>query len=196
MKRIITPVAAIALAIGVAACGTSNNSALISAQHKVKAEQGTIAILRGQVASLQSQVTTLLGKLTTAQTAASHATSIASAKAAAAYASRKAALDARSKALNAQAKSLAAETGNLEANQISSDGTYVVGHDIKAGTWHTPGDGGQTTQACYYQTDNTSNYSSISNIGSNANFDGPETVSVSGYYAFEISGPCTWYLVG
>ena len=29
----------------------------------------------------------------------------------------------------------------------------------------------------------------------NNNFDGPETVSVSGYYALEIDGPCTWVLV-
>lgn len=34
----------------------------------------------------------------------------------------------------------------------------------------------------------------VSNI-SNGNFDGPETVSLSGVYAFQINGPCTWVLV-
>lgn len=45
--------------------------------------------------------------------------------------------------------------GQLQANQISGDGVYVVGKD---------------------------------NIADNNNFDGAETVDVSGAYAFQVSG--------
>jgi hypothetical protein len=69
---------------------------------------------------------------------------------------------------------------------------YVVGKDIKSGTWHTNGDGGQTDNECYYATINSTN---TSDIADNNNFDGPETVDVSRAYAFQISGPCTWVLV-
>jgi hypothetical protein len=67
----------------------------------------------------------------------------------------------------------------------------VVGSDIASGTWHTAGDGGSGDQ-CYYATLNSTNTSDISD---NNNFDGPETVSLSGAYAFQISGPCTWVKV-
>jgi hypothetical protein len=36
---------------------------------------------------------------------------------------------------------------------------------------------------------------SIDSIISNGNFDGPETISLSGVYAFQINGPCTWVRV-
>jgi len=35
-----------------------------------------------------------------------------------------------------------------------------------------------------------------SDISDNNNFDGPETVNLNGVYAFQISGPCTWYRTG
>ena len=82
----------------------------------------------------------------------------------------------------------------MQANQISASGVYVVGQDIKTGTWHTNGDGlGQAgDNACYYATLNSTNTSDISD---NNNFDGPETVDLNGVYAFNIDGPCTWVLV-
>jgi hypothetical protein len=82
--------------------------------------------------------------------------------------------------------------GNLQANQISSDGVFV-GHDIKAGIWHTNGDNGAGGNACYYATLNST---STSDIADNNSFDGPETVNVNAAYAFEISGPCTWVKIG
>jgi hypothetical protein len=87
---------------------------------------------------------------------------------------------------------LLALEGRIQASSISADGVYVVGSDIKPGTWHTTGDGGSGSQ-CYYATLNSTNTSDISD---NNNFDGPETADVSGAHAFEISGPCTWYRVG
>jgi hypothetical protein len=35
-----------------------------------------------------------------------------------------------------------------------------------------------------------------SNILDNNNFNGPETVNLSGAYAFQISGGCTWTKIG
>jgi hypothetical protein len=99
---------------------------------------------------------------------------------------------AEAKALTAEQQSLKAEEGHIQASQISADGVYVVGSDIKAGIWHTQGDGGSGNQ-CYFATLNSTNTSDISD---NNNFDGPETVDLNGVYAFQISGGCTWVKVG
>lgn len=83
------------------------------------------------------------------------------------------------------------ELGQLQASQISASGVYVVGQDIKSGTWHTPGDGGNNggmADACYFATLNSTD---TTDIADNNNFDGAETVDVSASYAFEIDGPCT-----
>jgi hypothetical protein len=71
-----------------------------------------------------------------------------------------------------------------EATRISADGVYVVGQDIPGGTWHTSG-GQQCYEATLASTD-------TSNIIDNNNFTGPDTVSLAGAKAFDISGGCTW----
>ncbi len=71
-----------------------------------------------------------------------------------------------------------------EATQISADGVYVIGQDIPGGTWHTSG-GSQCYEATLGSTD-------TSNIIDNNNFTGPDTVSLTGAKAFNISGGCTW----
>lgn len=71
-----------------------------------------------------------------------------------------------------------------EATVISADGVYVVGQDIPRGTWHTSG-GSQCYEATLGSTD-------TSNIIDNNNFTGPDTVSLDGAKAFNITGGCTW----
>ncbi len=71
-----------------------------------------------------------------------------------------------------------------EATQISADGVYVIGQDIPGGTWHTSGG-----QQCYEATLGSTD---TSNIIDNNNFTGPDTVSLTGAKAFNISGGCTW----
>jgi hypothetical protein len=71
-----------------------------------------------------------------------------------------------------------------EATTISADGVYVIGSDIPGGTWHSIG-GQQCYEATLGSTDTT-------NIIDNNNFTGPDTVSLSGAAAFNISGGCTW----
>jgi hypothetical protein len=54
------------------------------------------------------------------------------------------------------------------------------------------GSSAKLTNDCYFATLNSTD---TTNIADNNNFDGPETVDVSGVYAFQINGPCTWVLV-
>ena len=61
---------------------------------------------------------------------------------------------------------------------------YVIGQDIPGGTWHTSGG-----QQCYEATLGSTD---TSNIIDNNNFTGPDTVSLAGAKAFNISGGCTW----
>ena len=91
-------------------------------------------------------------------------------------------------------KTLNQELGQVQANTISSDGTFVVGQDIKPGTYHTNGSGNAGANDCYYATLNSTD-GSLTSIIANGNFDGPETMDLSGVYAFQVNGPCTWVLV-
>ncbi|MGD0699497.1 MAG: MFS transporter [Trebonia sp.] len=47
---------------------------------------------------------------------------------------------------------------------------------------------------CYYATLSSTD-GSLGSIISNGNFDGPETISLSGVYAFQVNGPRAWVLV-
>ena len=143
----------------------------------------TIALLRN--ATLRSQVTA-------ADARAANAVRAAQAAAKSDYAARNAALDREAATLTRQSQAIAAETGEVQANTIRSDGVYLVGHDIKPGTWHTIGNGSSTGGHCAYATFGSTNRSDI--LQHNA-FDGPETVGLSGAYAIETAGPCTWVRV-
>ena len=89
--------------------------------------------------------------------------------------------------LKRQNLDVAAKLGELRANSIRAHGKYVVGHDIKSGTWHTVGDGGASGSQCAYLVFSSVGKPSIPNF-----FDGPWTVNLSGAYGFVIYGPCTW----
>ena len=143
----------------------------------------TIALMRN--ATLSSQ-------LTAADARAANAVSAAQAAAKKDYAARNAALNREAATLERQSQTIAAETGEVQANTIRADGVYVIGRDIKPGTWHTAGNGGSSTGDCAYATFGSADKSDIL---AHSNFDGSETVDLSGAYAFEISGPCTWVRV-
>jgi hypothetical protein len=183
-------VAALLVGAGIGASANSHAGALNSAK-------SANVSLHGHVRTLQGQLTTAQGQ---ARNAVAAATTAANAKAAAAYAVRNAALNQQAATLKQQQGTLAeqqqavkAQMGELQSSQISGDGVYVVGQDIKAGVYHTNGSGNTGADDCYFATLNSTD---TSNIADNNNFDGPETVDVSSAYAFEISGPCTWVKVG
>jgi hypothetical protein len=145
--------------------------------------------VRGKLTSTRDTLISMRTQLQDARTQASQANTNAAAK----YASDEAKLAAKEKTLAAGERTLKTLEGDIEASAISADGVYVVGKDAKSGTWHTRGDGSQGGNQCYYATLNSTNTSDISD---NNNFDGPETVSLDGVFAFQISGPCTWYRTG
>lgn len=140
----------------------------------------TIALLRN--ATLSSQVAA-------ADARAAGAVSAAQAAAQKDYAARNAALNQEAATLNQKSQTVAAELGELKANTVRADGMYVVGHDIKSGTWHTVGDGHVSGSLCHFALVGGANGSKILQ---NIYFDGPWTVNMSGAYALEIFGPCTW----
>jgi hypothetical protein len=191
----------IAVAVIVAlVAGVAIGAAANSKTSQLNADSLAIGSLRGQLAQQKSTVSSLRGQLATNdqqmaadKSQAQHAMSIATAQVKRNDAARQAQLNQEAATLKSQQKTLNQEIGNVQANQISASGVYVVGTNIKTGTWYTPGDNGVGGDACYFATLNSDNTSDISD---NNNFDGSETVSLSGVYAFQISGPCTWSLVG
>jgi hypothetical protein len=76
------------------------------------------------------------------------------------------------------------------ASSITQDGTYVVGKDIRSGTWHTTGQGDGI--GCYWERDRNLD-GDLNSIIANNNITGPTTVSVHKKdVAFQTSGGCTW----
>jgi hypothetical protein len=184
-KPVIVIAALLVLAVGYgvgASAGTSTKQSLSQARSQ-------LSTLYRKLSAADSDIAAERTKVDTAQTQAKDADASAMAK----YAVQEAALASKEKTLRQDEHAVDAMEGKLQASAISADGVYVVGQDIKGGVWHTPGDGGQDDDACYYATLNSTNTSDISD---NNNFDGPETVDLNGIDAFQISGPCTWYRTG
>ena len=68
-----------------------------------------------------------------------------------------------------------------------TDGTFLVGSEIKAGTYHTEDDG----DGCYYERDHKGD--GIDAIIANDNLSGPTTITIaSSDYSFTSSGGCSW----
>jgi hypothetical protein len=147
---------------------------LAAEQVKLSAEKSTLSTEQGQVQTAQAAVAS-------AQAAARNAMSTALAQVKAQYKSKLASVQA----LQSQ---LQHEQGVVVHNTISADGVYVIGKDIASGVYHTSG-GSQ----CYYATLGSTD---TNNILNNNIINGPATVDVSGAYALDISGGCTWVKVG
>jgi hypothetical protein len=190
----VVAIALVALVVGIVAgaAGNSHSSQMNTDATTISADHSKIAQLQGTVRRLQSDNNNLTTQLAGETNTADHALSIATAKVKAANASEQAQLNSEAATLKSKQSQLNTELGNVQANTISASGVYVVGTNIKSGTWYTSGDGGQTDNACYYATLNSAN---TEDIGDNNNFDGSETMDLSGVYAFQISGPCSWSLV-
>jgi hypothetical protein len=180
----------VGIAIGSAA--NSKTSQLNSDASKISSLRSQLAQEKSTVNSQQGQLTTNDQQMAADKSQAQHALSIATAQVKQDDAARQAQLNQESATLKSQQRTLNQEIGSVQANQISSSGVYVVGTNIKNGTWYTSGDGGQTGNQCYFAT--LSGDDTVNDIIDNNNFDGSETVNLSGVYALEISGPCTWVL--
>jgi hypothetical protein len=166
--------------------GAAIGAAAASQASLVSSQQAQIARLGRTLSTARTQLATAQSEASTAKTTAQNAVTQANAQAAAKYASREQTVS------NMQRK-LARELGTVARSTISADGVYVVGRDIPAGTYHTSGNGGGVMQQCYFATLGSTD---TSNIMDNNNFNGPETVDLSGVYAFQITGGCTWHKEG
>ncbi|HWG12164.1 MAG TPA: hypothetical protein VG268_02705 [Streptosporangiaceae bacterium] len=191
----IAVLAVAALLVGVLIGASANDKS-----GQLASAKAANASLHSQISELNAKVSSLNGQVASARSQAQNATSAANAKAGQAYAARNAALSQQSAslkqqqtALSQQQNQLKAQLGQVQSSQLSGDGVYVVGKDIKPGVYHTSGSGNTGANDCYFATLNSSN---TDDIADNNNFDGPETVDVSAAYAFEINGPCSWSRVG
>lgn len=182
---IVTAIVLLAIGYGIGAnTSVAAENKLTSMRHQLTAARHRLTVARGRLGVTQVRLSTAKSDLAEARSAAAHAAQIAARK----YAADEAKLVAKEKRLAADEHAVKVFEGQVQASTISDDGVYVVGKDIKAGTWHTGG-GGQ----CYYATLNSTDTSDISD---NNNFDGPDTVNVGGAFAFEISGGCSWIRTG
>jgi hypothetical protein len=168
----------------IGAASTSHSSEIASLRRQVSSLGTKLSVAQDNLTSASNAAATARSQAANARAAAASAKTTADAQAKAQYASRMA-------AANSLLHRLRQEQGIQESSTISQDGVYVVGKDIPAGTYHTSGAGANASPggACYFATLSSTN---TQDILDNNNFNGPETVSLSGAYAFQISGPCTW----
>jgi multidrug resistance efflux pump len=176
MKNVIW--VAIALVLGVAGYGIG--AVTNSHQSQLSAERATAANLQRKLTSAHDQLTTAHDNLVAAESEVQQAQQTARD----AQDRAQAKFAAREKALRKLERRLKSEEGQIQASSISASGVYVVGSDIQPGVYHTNGGAD-----CYFATLSSTN---TFDIIDNNNFDGPETVDVSGAHAFDIDGGCTW----
>ena len=183
MITLLTVGGLVLLIVGVVigAVATSKTSLINSQKAQIARLQATVNTDKGQLTTERLQVTTAQGQ-------AKNAMSVALTQVQGQYKSKFDALKAQEHKVAGLQARLNRELGAVAKSTISADGVYVVGRDIPAGTYHTSG-GSQ----CYYATLNSTNTEDISD---NNNFNGPETVDLSGAYAFQIQGGCTWHKIG
>lgn len=103
---------------------------------------------------------------------------------------RSAALDQREAAVAAREKAVGATEATIAANTIPGDGTFLVGKDVKPGTYRTTG---PKSRSCYWQR---SGDASGTNIIANDILSGPGVVDIrSSDVSFKTSGCANWTLV-
>jgi len=103
---------------------------------------------------------------------------------------RSTALDQRETAVAAREKAVGTTEATIAANTIPGDGTFLVGKDVKPGTYRTTGP--KTGSSCYWQR---SGDASGTNIIANDNIAGPTVVDIkSSDVAFKTSRCAAWTL--
>lgn len=76
-----------------------------------------------------------------------------------------------------------------------TDGTYLVGTDIKAGTYKTPGPGSMDVlDSCYWERDSNDS-GTFEAIIANGDITGPGRITVNAGEILNLSGDCSWSLV-
>jgi hypothetical protein len=103
---------------------------------------------------------------------------------------RSTALDQRESAVAAREKAVGSTEATIAANTIPGDGTFLVGKDVKPGTYRTTGP--KSGSSCYWQR---SGDASGTNIIANDNIAGAAVVEIkSSDVAFKTSRCAAWTL--
>jgi hypothetical protein len=181
----VSALALLLVGVGIGAVGNSKTSLINSQKTQIARLQATVNTDKSQLSTERLQVSD-------AQSQAKNALSTALTQVRGQYKSKFAALQSQEQKVAGLQAKLNRELGVVAKSTISADGVYVVGKDIPPGIYHTSGSsgGGSLGGQCYFATLGSTD---TSNILDNNNFNGPETVDVSGAYAFDISGGCTWH---
>jgi hypothetical protein len=167
----VSLIAAIGVGVGISSATRSSDvsqATYNASQARVSALNTRVSVLNAQVSGLQTQVSNDNASVALAKHNEATAQQAANANATAAYKGREAALQATyqskeatlaqtQQTANQEAATLKQELGQVQANTINGDGTYVVGQDIKGGTYHTNGSGDTGENDCYYATLNSTN---------------------------------------
>ncbi|MQA63885.1 MAG: hypothetical protein GEU86_21020 [Actinophytocola sp.] len=103
---------------------------------------------------------------------------------------RKTALDRREKGLDKREKAIKSDERQVKANTVPGDGVFVVGKDIKAGTYRTSGPSASGIGSCYYAF--KSGTGSDADIIDNNITKGQATVTLSGGQIFETTSCSEW----
>ncbi|MPY96828.1 MAG: hypothetical protein GEU97_02310 [Actinophytocola sp.] len=99
-------------------------------------------------------------------------------------------LDKRESGLKKRENSLRAEERRIAANTVAGDGVFVVGEDIKAGTYKTTGPAAGGIGSCYYAF--KSGTGADADIIDNNLVQGPATVTVRAGQIFETTSCSKW----
>lgn len=97
----------------------------------------------------------------------------------------------------ADAPAAKAESSQKESGPATSfeDGTYLVGSDVKAGTYKTTGETDDDLgMGCYWERAKNDS-GSMDAIIANNYANGPGRVTVNSGEVFKVSGGCEWLLV-
>lgn len=144
---------------------------------------------KAQAAAADERVLQARADADTAQRDAANGVAQAKTDAAAALASQKAALDARTAELDAREKKITGAESAAQANTIPGEGTFLVGADIKAGTYRAAASTG-----CYWARLKSLDTSAIID---NNNADGPVVVTIQAAdKAFMTSGCAEFHKIG
>jgi hypothetical protein len=210
-------VAALIVGVGLGAATTSSartqrDQATRQLNEARAANAGVVASASAAVASSQANAAQASSAAAQAKVAATNAQASANTAAQASLAAAKQALDnsnsaavasiaagknavaAGAASVKAAQASVDALVGRVQSSSILGDGTFLVGSEIKPGTYHTDS---PSSGNCYWEREAGSNTGDIENIIANDNTSGPTTITISSSdYAFKDSGCETWYPVG
>jgi predicted membrane-bound mannosyltransferase len=168
--------------------GVGLGAARSSGQAEIAAANARTAAVQSQLTSAQGEASMATNALSTAQGEAKTATD-ALAEAQAGLTARKTQLDAAAAAVAARETKVGAAERAARASTFAGEGTYLVGTDVKPGTYKA-----DAMEGCYWARLKSLD---TNDIIDNQNADGPVVLQILGTdKAVEVSGCAEFHKVG